>query len=264
MRFDYYAATVPAQISHCIKKLSESHGDQFSEAKPVAPYKKAVQHDFTGLRLYSGGQNPFPHLVISGDRSPFAANFIRKTYPTHKVSRADVCIDFIEAGGFDRVKLILNAIAADIRPKPIVPMLFGPETDHADVGRSIYYGSPKSDVRIVIYEKGKQMRAQGHVVSADWFRIELRVRPRKARKDAAAVLTEADLWGFSKWSLSASKAVLNVCPEYHPDQSLRQSTAEQAVRHMLKQYRRAMMRYSDEIGEAQFFRQIKEALADAD
>lgn len=262
MRFDYYSATVPAQVSHCIHMISEKFGGGFSDLHPKNGYKKGALHEFSGIEVHSGGYNPDPYLLIKGDRSPDAAAFIREAYPSHKVSRADVCIDFVEVGGFDRMKAILNQIAADIRPKAIVPELRGPETDHPTVGRTMYYGSIKSDVRICLYEKGKQMRAQGLVVPLEWFRVELRVKPRKERKRLSAGLSEAEFWGFSKWTKTACTSILNISPEYRPDASLRKSTAEKAVHHMLRQYGRAMTRYADEIGEDAFIRKIREVLAD--
>lgn len=260
MRFDYYAATIPAQPSHCYNEIIKEFGGAMIDENPIRPYKIGKRHVGHNIRVYSGGCNPLPHIVTSGSESELGSQFLRSVYPKHRVSRADVCADFFEPGGFDRVAAILDSIATEIGMEPDQ---IGPRLAGSQKGRTIYYGAPSSDVRIRIYEKGlKEIGEGSKTASPDWFRVELQTRPRKQRKASAALLSPSQLWGFSKWTTKAAAQVLDLYPEYLPDASLRQSTAAKAVHHMLKQYHRPMAAYAKEIGHEALLAKIAESLKD--
>jgi len=228
------------------------------EDRPVKPYAHGLRHHETGFRLYWGGHNPLPYFVASGEHSQRAADCIRDVYPLHRVTRADVAEDFDEAGGFDRVVALIEPIA---RQAGVEVCFMGDPDPSKKTGRTMYYGSTQSDVRICLYEKGLHERSQGNLAASEtWCRLELRVRPRKQRKGLCASMSPADMWGLSRWSSQVSASVLaSVCP-FQPDPSLRLSTADQAVGHMLRQYAGSIRRFIDEYGEEQFFRRVKDAI----
>lgn len=259
MRFDYYAATVPAQLTHCFHSIEKVYGSGFESINPIRPYMQGKKHVRSGIRVYSGGVNPLPHMVASGADAVLASEMLREVYPTHRVSRVDVASDFEEVEGFDRVCGLLKPLA---RTAGVAVQVAG-DPDPGEGGRTMYFGSKVSDVRLCIYEKGLEQIGRGSkTASPDWFRVELRVRPRKERKAAAASLSASQLWGMSKWTTKAADTVLNICPEYIPDQSLRTSTASQSVAAMFRQYGRSMRLYAAEIGEEAFFEAVKEVLQD--
>lgn len=250
MNFDYYAATLPAQISHCQETIKEEFSGIFAAEKPVSPYKMGVRHMETGFRLYWGGENPRPFFVSSGRSAVSGADFVRTVYPSHRVSRIDVAVDFDEVGGFDRVRALLDPIA---RQRNVDLLFMGDPDPASKAGRTMYYGSPTSDVRICLYEKGlREARTGSQTASEGWTRLELRVRPRKERKAIAARSTASELWGFSKWSAEVSEKVLHQIVPFTPDPSLRRSASENAINHMMRQYGARIAEYISQHGRPAF------------
>lgn len=258
MPFDWYAATIPESVSDCMRELSEQYDDDFVPDKPVSPYKEAAKHSETGIRIMHGGCNPLPFLFATGTDAPEAAEFIRRTYPTHRVSRADVAHDFRGEGGFDAVRSILDPIAR--KAGASVTFIGDPSPDQT-TGRTLYYGSAKSDVRICVYEKGLLERSRGSQSAPEsWYRVELRVRPRKERKAITARLSASQLWGMSRWTSEAAPLVLGHSVAFHPDTTLRRSSADRAVHHMLRQYARSLRGFVDRHGREMLDDAITSAL----
>jgi len=52
-------------------------------------------------------------------------------------------------------------------------------------GRSFYLGSPRSDARLLIYDKAAERAAKGEAVQGPWVRVELRLRRERANTAAA-------------------------------------------------------------------------------
>lgn len=261
MRFDYYSATVPASPSHCKAAIISHFGGDLTDEKPVNGFKIGWKSSKSDVRVYHGGQNPLPYLVCSGASTPQGVAFIREVYPEHRVSRADVCHDFVEKGGFERVMDMLDRIA---RPAGVGVTLIGDPDPLQTSGRTLYYGSPKSDVRLVVYQKGLLERSRGaEDAPEDWFRVELRVRPRKERKSLAAEMSEAQMHGLANWTREAGKMILGFAPEFVPDISLRRSSADAAFTHMLNQYGRTIRTFIDENGRKEAIRRVIQALHDA-
>lgn len=241
MNFDYYAATLPASVSHCKSSLLFNHPSIFSPEKPITPYKNGLRHVEEDFRLYWGGGNPLPFFTASGRSAVLGSEFCRRVYPDHRVARVDVATDFDEAGGFERIRSLIHPIARAAG----VAVLFIGDPDGIE-GRTLYYGSKSSDVRVVLYEKGKQMRGKGDMrASETWVRVELRVRPRKDRKARAASLSASQLWGMAKWSSVVARDVLSTVIPFVPDQSMRITDCEKAVNHMFTQYARSLRSHAE-------------------
>ena len=260
-RFDYYAATVPDfSAGYLAEVLGKEFGGDFLTSKPVSPYTNGRECIAGSCRLYYGGENPWPFLVASGEDAATAAKVLRREFPKHTVARADVAYDFIEQGGFDRVVELIEPI---VRKAKVRVMFYGDPDPSQKAGRTMYYGSKHSDIRIRVYEKGLEQRGKGvpdDMAPENWIRVELQSRPRKARKKFAASMTEAELFGLSKWSLKAAEAVLGVTVPFTPDTSMRETTTERAIRHMIDQYGSAIGRFVDLHGRKAFDNRISEKL----
>lgn len=85
-------------------------------------------------------------------------------------TRLDYCINVHGAGRVDDCAKELEAGRREGRPKP-----YGRFQKYNDAGDTLYFGSPKSDQRILIYNKAAQMGIEDL-----WTRIELRCRKKKA------------------------------------------------------------------------------------
>lgn len=260
MNFDYYAATLPATTSHCQATIIENFKGVFAAEKPVSPYKIGIRHVEAGFRLYWGGENPLPFFVSSGRSAVQGADFVRTVYPSHRVSRIDVAVDFNEVGGFDRVRSLLDPIA---RQRNVDLLFMGDPDPATKTGRTMYYGSPTSDVRICLYEKGLREARRGSETAAEgWTRLELRVRPRKERKSLAARSTASELWGFSKWSSEVADKVLHRIVPFTPDPSIRRSASDNAIDHMMRQYGARIAQYISQHGRPAFDALIDGVCAD--
>lgn len=255
MHFDYYAATIPSSVTHCYNSILNHFPGSFIPEKPQRPFTQAVRHKEGGFRVYHGGVNPHPFFVASGDVAPEGAEFVRKVYPAHRVARADVAHDFIEVGGFDRMVGILDPIA---RAAGVTVTMVGDPSADRTTGRTMYFGAWSSDVRVYVYEKDKEQEAKGLPFKPGHVRVELRTKPRKDRKSRAATLTETGLWGLSAWTQRAVQEIDGKTVEYHPDRSMRKSTAERAVTHMIDQYGAAMRTFITEQSRDELLRRLAE------
>lgn len=258
MRCDYYAATVPASLSHLEQTIKSNFDGILCQEVPVRPYKNGFRHSEADFRVYWGGQNPLPFFVSSGEKAQAGSDFLRKLYPNHRVSRADVAYDLREVGGFDR---IIGQIEPIARKAGVEVCFMGDPDPKKSTGRTMYFGSPKSDVRICVYEKGIFQRSKGDEnAPADWVRVELRVRPRKERKSFCASASLAELWGLSRWSSTVAADVLETQSPFVPDPSLRRSETDQAIAHMLRQYASSIRKFCDMYGKDKLFSEINEVL----
>lgn len=259
MHFDYYAATIPSSVSHCHQSILNHFSGSFIPEKPQRPFTQAVRHKEGGFRVYHGGVNPHPFFVASGDVAEDGKDFVRKVYPLHRVARADVAFDFCELGGFDRMVKIIDPIARNARA---AVTFLGDPSPGQTAGRTMYFGSWKSDVQVKVYEKGLEQRGKG-VADApdDWIRVELKTKPRKDRKARAATMDEDQLWGLSKWTRTALEKLDGTVVEYHPDRSMRKSTVERAIDHMCVQYGSSMRTFADEHSAELLLDRIRDVLA---
>lgn len=258
MRFDYYSGTPHAHLSLLEQSIKDQFEGQLVSEPPVKPYKSGFRHHQMDFRVYWGGENPLPFFVSSGENSEHGASFLRSTFPKHRVSRADVCEDYDEVGGFDRFHSLIDPI---VRSAGVQVQFQGDPDPSKQTGRTMYYGSPKSDVRLVLYEKGLHERGKGNLAaSVGWVRLELRVRPRKDRKALCASLLPPQMWGLSKWTSRVAKEVLLTGVPFIPDPSLRVGKVDQAVIHMFRQYGGSLRAFADKYGKHSLMNHLNEVL----
>lgn len=264
MYFDYYSASIPHPAGLCVDALSDEFGTKFLKARPHPNYKHGLESTDGNFWLYHGGSNPHPFFVSTGQDASAGADALRKIFPDHSVSRADVAHDFIAERGFDRITEKIDPIARKARVK--VMFMGDPSPDQKD-GRTMYYGSPDSDVRVRVYEKDKEQISKGvpaQDIPEGWTRVEVQTRPRKGRKLLVASMKEAEVFGLSKWSKQVAEEVLGQAGmvPYTPDRSMRESTADRAVRHMLDQYGNALRAFVAMHGRKALDSKISDALLD--
>lgn len=265
--FDWYQATIyphldgtenratPAVI--CFSFIQE-FGGTWEESRGRNGYEEGRTHS-SGVELWWGGQNHHPHLKSSSARSHDVATWLRREYPNHGVSRADVALDFLipEGRGFD----ILHALIEPLARKARVKCEFqgdlaenDPDYDpnHRD-GRTHYYGSKSSEARLVLYEKGLEQRGKGNKdADPNWVRIEVRLRPSKARKRQAAALEPFDIIGFSKWISGAVGATLDQAPSPIPNPDKKEKPVEHSLEQMARQYGGRMREFIEKHGWQEF------------
>jgi hypothetical protein len=260
-RFDFYSATARYPSTVCYDTLSQASEGHLQEARSILGYHNAWECPVRGVRLYYGGHNPLPFFVASGEHTPWAANLLRSELPDHRVSRADVCEDFTHPGGFDEARAIIERIC---RPIGVKVIFIGDDHPGSRHGRTVYYGSEASDVRLRLYEKGLKEIGEGNAeADPDWFRLEVQTRPRKFRKEAASLMSELEFFGMARWTVQVAKDALGAFVPFQPDTSIKRgSPAERAIAHMTRQYGNAMRAYSAEFGRDALLRHIRHALDD--
>lgn len=255
MRFDWYSATVPVHVSVLENTIKSHFGNTLVETRPVRPYEKALKDPKNGYRINFEGCNPHPFFVASGAESHDAAEFLRNHFPKHRVTRSDVAIDTCEIGSFQRLVDQITPIAKKAR---VQCRLFGDPDPNATEGRTFYFGSPTSDVRIRVYEKGLKEISEGNLLAnPHWVRLELQVRPRKDRKLIAATIEPSALFGFAQWSQTVSQNVLGNIAEFIPDLSKRESDLDKAFRFMIEQYGNTLRGLAERDGWAVTLKRVR-------
>ena len=198
--FDWYQATIPAQSDEVISWFRQVWPDAIIRpAKPKNGASECVQVALGEMvvcsAIWGGGMEGHGvNVWSSGVDAIFFADQLRRRFPVHRVTRADVAIDFEGEGAWEWASAKGFALADRHRLK----------VDHQGDfyrgarGRTLYFGSRQSPVRLVIYEKGKQIPELGmpHLV-----RMELRVMPKDAVSGrTVSMLEPMALYGCAAWS----------------------------------------------------------------
>lgn len=242
MRFDWYQGTIedhPIHVVETIRKL----GDEARPADGLAKryhYRQgwAIHSHKNGVvaHVFAGGNGGNPHALASSDATDAFVDLVRNEWPDrHLVTRMDAAEDFNEERCYDRLRPVCRKIAK--RHRLSFPQYCDPL--HPMAGRTQYIGSPTSDYRARLYEKGweqvgKAISRMGmdlapdfagsvqmirnevtgeDVRPQDWTRIELQVRPRfeEARRRSAS-MTPEEVWACTDWArqLAADTMALNL------------------------------------------------------
>jgi DNA relaxase NicK len=235
MNFDWYQASVPGVRPEVIMGAlgeAEYYG-QWSEARPSKGYDIGahfVVGDEVKYRLSHGGQNEQygANVCASGGHAPKLAEVLRASFPRHRVSRLDACVDYHHKDAYSYLREIGLRIASqhNLQVREIVKPL-----KESDDGCTLYMGAPSSVVTARIYEKGKQLGC-----GTEWVRAELQVRPQKQVKEAAAALSAQEVWGLAKWSTAFAVELGQTDIQRVDVQIYQPSDDARAYRHMLKQY----------------------------
>lgn len=258
MRPDWYQATIedePQRVFEILQKL----GHEVRSADSLARKHRynqgfAVLHNDDGVvaHVLLGGNGGKPHAFATSDAADKFMDVLRTEWPErHLVTRVDAAEDFVEAGCYERLREACRRVAESRR------MRFAQQTDELNptAGRTQYIGSPKSDYRARLYEKGfevigKQVRKlqdvsgmildprTGELIDpADWARLELQARPKcEEAKRAAASASMEQIWTFSEWAHELASEAMALDLERYYIRTRKQSKDEEALRWMCQQY----------------------------
>jgi hypothetical protein len=279
MRFDWYQTTIeanPMVVLEEVRKLGHSVSINDKAARQWR-YSQGwdIEHRDRGVvaRVFAGGNGLHPHALATGSEAEEFACLVRDKWPqTHLVTRCDAAQDFNEAGAYRRLKRVARRVAKRHGLKfPAIEDQLNPTA-----GRTQYVGSPSSNYRARIYEKGFEelgklqalyMR-QGFNVTPesvvtitnsitgeqvrpeDWTRAELQCRPpQESSRRAAAVLTPQEIWGCSPWALDLAKEAMALDLERIVMRTRKISKDEEALRWMCKNYGNMLSRLHSDLGD---------------
>ena len=268
-KFDWYQATIhDADIYRVLLKVapdlgcSEFEAISFLDGRDVSfsgPARlvpcKAKNGYLRGLRFEQNvsASKPAPiaelwfdgnsgiHGVATGSASPSALSDAFKThFPEHNVTRADVCIDWLEEGLFDRMASNLQAFAIDNN------ISLSNQGDWVrGQGRTLYVGSRKSTTMLRLYEKGYLVPGGDRT----WVRLEAVVRPAKKAKQKVAFWEASKFWGASRWLSKAMAQLGSLNIEVDPVGTVRTNPdALRAKYALIRQYSNTMRSWADEVG----------------
>lgn len=246
-RFDWYQATVVApvhDIQACLSAMADTprwvHQKRGTQGYGFADHLEG--EDGTAARLWWGGKQDFPHVVLTGGDAHTGAMLLREAFPNcHAVTRADVAIDYNDPGAYDRLQASALLVAAEDKIK------VDTRGDHllTHEGRTIYLGATTSHTRLRIYDKGDQLRSEYArdplklaAVPTHWARFEAQVRPQSSSARAnAAKAQPMELMGSAKWlrKLMGIVAGLDIEP-FQAGKVWRQSDDDRAYAAVLSQY----------------------------
>lgn len=255
MRWDWYSGTVPDLAETVLETVAaglSSPAAEVVQRRARNGYDHGVAFRVGGRDVaccyYGGmGNRGWVHLEATGDDAEPFARVMRAAYPNHRVTRFDSAQDYDGPGTWDR----LAAIGLRIADEAGLKVTHVGDWHRGQDGRTLYFGSRKSDISVRLYEKGKQLGS--HLLGegelrADWCRLEVQVRPKGDVRYHAATVSAEEAWGFSRWSRRLI-LVVDGCDVARVNmQKHRLSDCEQAVLHMIGQYGPAVERLLEEKG----------------
>jgi len=255
MRFDWYAATVPAIPDAVLEVFRHEYiGAEFKNCKPLYGYENGIEvSNSTGTmaKILYGGKNGDPHIFATSEQTDIFVPIVRQYWPEHRVTRFDSAEDFDAPMAFESLMEVCLAVADESG------LQVGHQGDwhREELGRTLYLGSPKSAVRLRLYEKGKQLRAQilpehgQGLISPNWTRLELQVRPQKDSKSAAATSTPEQVFGYAAWARTLAERALALEVPRVQVNVWRESDDERAFAFMVRQYGGMLQRLKHQLGD---------------
>ncbi|GEM_PF-964149 len=268
--FDWYAVTIDDRLERVLDRLSVGLCATVRRSRPRNGYLEAFQlvdADRTVATVYAGGPNGAPHAVATGLASEKFAAVVRRNWPNaQRVSRVDSRIDFGGAESDSHTWDVLYAtVVAFARERGLATSVHGDFLGSGEAGRTLYVGSPKSEVHLRLYEKSKEVRAHsrnrsGCVVS-DWVRVEVEVRPKKrTARQSAGSASALDVWGYSGWTKDLLALLTGLDVPRTQITQWGQSRDERAVANLARQYGPAMRRIAESEGWDSLLARIESAV----
>jgi hypothetical protein len=257
MRFDWYAATIADSPQNVLDGLVSAWPGEavgLEAVRPMHGYTHATEvlgRSGVLAKVLYGGPNGAPNAWASGeDTGPFV-EAVRKRWGGggHYVTRFDAAEDFQKVGAFDQLYQVALARADADRLK----VNQSGDWHRLIDGRTTYVGSKKSPVFVRLYEKGKQMRQQvasgAELISADWVRMEVQVRPQKDARMVAASASPVEAWGFSAWTRKLCADVFEADVPRVEMHVYRAGDDERALQFMCRQYGPMLGRLCGDLGD---------------
>jgi len=255
--FDWYQCTTDAKINQFQDEIKSSYDDaDWQIVRATNNYHhgaQLVRGDLVlATALWGGPNGDNVHAYSSGFEARRFSSVIREKFPSHRVTRADCAVDFIESDSWNSIEKLTIHVAETHKVKLQHIGDFHFKKD----GRTLNLGGQKSDVRATVYEKGIQLGE-----SPDWVRAEVKVKPPKPNKELrhfegvdarviASKLTPLELWGCSKWS---GDLLTQLTGEIMPSISMRawtKSDHDKARLSMIKQYKNVLIKLREDCGSS--------------
>lgn len=182
------------------------------------------------------------HVQATSAVADVVAPVLRRLWPDHGVSRADVAWDVDEPAAFDRLWRIVHECTREPRRGRRVTTSTSGDWIDGEAGRTLYAGGSTSRLRVVVYEKGLEQLAKDPTCGAsrDWTRCEWRIRPdRPAGKAWLAKASPAAAVGFSPFGAQVAERVCGESVSV-PAAALR-FASDDPLYWMVRQYRTSVL-----------------------
>lgn len=205
-------------------------------------YRKAISFGDLAFLMHEPTYGDYGcHLLVGGgDSCGPIVDEVRSVFPGHRVSRADVALDYDYEGAFSDLEATGLTIALDHKPRPLKTHVSGDHYQLMD-GRTTYFGSRSSTHFARVYEKGFEQRKKGidPDASLNWARLEIEIKPTK-KGDArliASTMSPDELAHSSAWTSSFACAVGSSCGDaVRLTTRKNRSALEASLFHMASQY----------------------------
>lgn len=231
-QFDWYQGTVAEDCDRRLMDVFSVCGDE----PPVVDrgmhgYTRSwhIRRDGSNWATIMEGHGLRDHFYASGSAARDVSRVVRDNF-AHSVSRADVAMDFVQGPSF--FGTTRESLRELLRGKVTL-------TDYVEVAptgqesATFYAGSRKSEVRVRLYEKGKEDASY----DPDTARLEVQVRPgTKARKVYASSLEPIGFFGMARWTRATLEAVAGLDVTPAPPRSDRVSDLDGALSALVHQY----------------------------
>lgn len=207
-------------------------------------YGYATSWDLTGLptgslKVFADGTEGV-HVQASGAIAHRVVPLIRRHWPVHTVSRADIAFDVIELGSFDRLYTRVHDLARS-NPRGKVSTSTAGDWLDRESGRTFYAGGTSSRVRVVVYEKNLEQLAKDPGCGAPdgWTRVEWRLRPSSDQKAWLSTATLSDALGLSAFGARVADELIG--SDVVPVGNLLRFASQDPAYWMARQYRRVLL-----------------------
>jgi hypothetical protein len=292
-KFDWYQATFDQPPGYLIDALrSHKSFGEVEGCRPQNGYRMAdriVGLDGESLAtIHYGGNNskdgrPNTHLIASSGTSDECAALLRSEFPSHLVTRCDVCVDLIKPDLFNECLPVLLAIAKNCGVRPFRQG----DWDSDSMARTLMLGSPTSGVRHRIYEKGMEQFEKGILTQdpnqdlffsessrsspgyeknesdgiyrlRDWVRFELQLRVKgEDSRSLVARLPADQIWGCSPTSRLIVEAIGGPKLKAISVNEKRVSSLERSYMYGVNQYGQTFRELAQKRGRREFMRQLE-------
>lgn len=264
-RFDWYESTHDALDEQLVAThLAAALGGRLVQGKGRNGYAVSyavVRGDDELVRVY-GRSARFGevHVVTTSESCDEVVPILRQKWPDHRVSRADVSVDF--AADFAE----LDALAVQlVESRGVSHRLM----TNSEGGATRYLGARSSETAVRVYKKSEQLRAlhpdRAASIPGGIVRVELVTRPGKRDvKERAARMEPDEFWGFGQWTLHFASELLGVDADRVPTHFRRPSDWARALHFLGQQYGPMMHRRASDVGLEQAVSELLSALGMVD
>jgi len=246
LRWDWYQATLKGSsdaltsVNAITRALGESisGGGQWVTCKGLYGYTQAVELKGVlvgSVRVFWSAQDV--HVQATSEAAESAAEVLRRVWPDHLVSRADVAYDVVDPGSFERLYGQVHALARTPRHGGKVSTSTAGDWLDEEMGRTFYAGGVSSRVRVRVYEKGHEQRAKdsGSKAPLDWTRVEWQLRPSSGQKAWLARASKVEALGLTPFGAVVGEDLLGC--EVLPVGNLLRFASQDPAYWMVRQYR---------------------------